>query len=249
MTADNCGLQHSPDENLWGKTMSDHILLSADRLIKAATMEQMQREAFSDKGTSMQRVQYSSNTEIDDWNLNEFMFSNDEEEEKMECRICQEEDFVNKMEAPCGCIGSLKLAHRECIQQWCNEKKNTTCEICNQPYQAGYTTPSPPPPPPPSDTIITIRQVNLFDHRNDRRPSTFPAPATARAAEYLVDGEYDEFATPSGTRNAVIASTVLVFTAILMMKLAFSFVDEEDRSIGNIFSTKLAFILILDSDI
>ncbi|KVH97747.1 Protein of unknown function DUF3675 [Cynara cardunculus var. scolymus] len=39
-----------------------------------------------------------------------------------ECRICQEEDSIDKLETPCACNGSLKYAHRKCVQHWCNEK-------------------------------------------------------------------------------------------------------------------------------
>eukprot|EP01018_Ginkgo_biloba_P037600 Gb_12336 [translate_table: standard] len=51
---------------------------------------------------------------------------------QVECRICQEEDDDTNMEAPCACSGSLKYAHRKCVQRWCNEKGDTTCEICHQ---------------------------------------------------------------------------------------------------------------------
>lgn len=27
--------------------------------------------------------------------------------ERSECRVCQEEDFIHKMEAPCGCKGTI----------------------------------------------------------------------------------------------------------------------------------------------
>ncbi|OIW13415.1 hypothetical protein TanjilG_33064 [Lupinus angustifolius] len=60
------------------------------------------------------------------------------------CRIChEEEDFENStsMEAPCSCSGTIKFAHRDCIQRWCNEKGNTICEICLQEYGPGYTAP------------------------------------------------------------------------------------------------------------
>ncbi|KAK8570275.1 hypothetical protein V6N13_002967 [Hibiscus sabdariffa] len=57
------------------------------------------------------------------------------------CRICHEEEFesLKSLEAPCACSGSVKFAHRDCIQRWCNEKGNTTCEICLQKYEPGYT--------------------------------------------------------------------------------------------------------------
>lgn len=50
----------------------------------------------------------------------------------VECRICHDEDEDSNMEIPCSCRGSLKYAHRRCVQKWCNEKGNTICEICQQ---------------------------------------------------------------------------------------------------------------------
>ncbi|KAL4370406.1 hypothetical protein HN51_014900 [Arachis hypogaea] len=57
------------------------------------------------------------------------------------CRICHEEEFESSttLEAPCSCSGTVKFAHRDCIQRWCNEKGNTICELCLQQYQPGYT--------------------------------------------------------------------------------------------------------------
>lgn len=61
----------------------------------------------------------------------------------VECRICQDEDDDRNMETPCSCCGSLKYAHRRCVQRWCNEKGNTLCEICHQQFKPGYTAPPP----------------------------------------------------------------------------------------------------------
>ncbi|KAF7818145.1 E3 ubiquitin-protein ligase MARCH7-like [Senna tora] len=57
------------------------------------------------------------------------------------CRICHEEEFESSesFEAPCACSGTVKFAHRDCIQRWCDEKGNTICEICLQQYEPGYT--------------------------------------------------------------------------------------------------------------
>ncbi|XP_010429147.1 PREDICTED: uncharacterized protein LOC104713668 [Camelina sativa] len=55
------------------------------------------------------------------------------------CRICHEEEEESFFEVPCACSGSVKFAHRSCIQRWCDEKGNTTCEICLQVYRDGYT--------------------------------------------------------------------------------------------------------------
>ncbi|KAG5391279.1 hypothetical protein IGI04_032820 [Brassica rapa subsp. trilocularis] len=60
------------------------------------------------------------------------------------CRICHEEEAESYFEAPCSCSGTLKFAHRDCIQRWCDEKGNTICEICLQEYKPGYTTTSKP---------------------------------------------------------------------------------------------------------
>ena len=49
----------------------------------------------------------------------------------VECRICQEEDSIKNLESPCACTGSLKYAHRACVQRWCNEKGDIICEICH----------------------------------------------------------------------------------------------------------------------
>ncbi|KAM1015348.1 hypothetical protein ACFX2I_045126 [Malus domestica] len=73
-----------------------------------------------------------------------------------ECRICQEEDYLHKLEAPCRCNGTLKFAHRDCVQKWINERLSMTCEICNQPYEAGYTMVIPPPQPSPQTENVTI---------------------------------------------------------------------------------------------
>ncbi|GAB4832348.1 hypothetical protein Ancab_006364 [Ancistrocladus abbreviatus] len=61
----------------------------------------------------------------------------------VECRICHDEDEESNMETPCACCGSLKYAHRRCVQRWCNEKGDTICEICLQQFKPGYATPPP----------------------------------------------------------------------------------------------------------
>ncbi|XP_027929945.1 uncharacterized protein LOC114186117 isoform X2 [Vigna unguiculata] len=49
------------------------------------------------------------------------------------------------MDTPCSCCGTLKYAHQNCVQRWCNEKGDTTCEICQQQLKPGYTVPPLPP--------------------------------------------------------------------------------------------------------
>lgn len=61
--------------------------------------------------------------------------------EFVQCRICHDEDEDSNMDTPCSCSGTLKYAHHQCIQRWCNEKGDTLCEICRQQYKSGYTAP------------------------------------------------------------------------------------------------------------
>ncbi|KAG2330901.1 hypothetical protein Bca52824_002081 [Brassica carinata] len=73
------------------------------------------------------------------------------------CRICHEEEAESFFEVPCACSGTVKFAHRDCIQRWCNEKGNTTCEICLQVYRHGYTA-IPKPPKMIEEEEVTIRE-------------------------------------------------------------------------------------------
>uniref|UniRef100_A0A0E0ELX9 RING-CH-type domain-containing protein n=1 Tax=Oryza meridionalis TaxID=40149 RepID=A0A0E0ELX9_9ORYZ len=77
----------------------------------------------------------------------------------VECRICQEEDNISNLESPCACTGSLKYAHRACVQRWCDEKGDLTCEICHEPYKHGYTAL---PRAHPDETTIDIRQAFIL---------------------------------------------------------------------------------------
>ncbi|WVZ98119.1 hypothetical protein U9M48_043597 [Paspalum notatum var. saurae] len=76
----------------------------------------------------------------------------------MQCRICheEEEEGCATMESPCGCSGSLKYAHRGCVQRWCDEKGSTLCEICLQNFEPGYT--MPPKRIPEVETALTISE-------------------------------------------------------------------------------------------
>ncbi|CAI7801372.1 unnamed protein product [Closterium sp. NIES-54] len=80
-----------------------------------------------------------------------------EDRDAKECRICQEEDDVSKLDVPCACSGSLKYAHHDCIQRWCNEKGNTQCEICHHPFKEGYTAPPPPASPPITPGLVALQ--------------------------------------------------------------------------------------------
>ncbi|CAN8251888.1 unnamed protein product [Cochlearia groenlandica] len=144
----------------------------------------------------------------------------DEEEpfiQSVECRICQEEDSVKNLESPCSCSGSLKYAHRKCVQRWCNEKGDTICEICHKPYQSGYTAP---PPPPVDDIVIDIGEdwangvpIDLNDPR---------ILAMAAAERRFFDADYDEYADSNSSGAAFCRSVALILMALLLLRHAFS---------------------------
>ncbi|KAJ8772981.1 hypothetical protein K2173_028158 [Erythroxylum novogranatense] len=137
----------------------------------------------------------------------------------IECRICQEEDSIKNLETPCACSGSLKFAHRKCVQRWCNEKGDITCEICHQPYQPDYT--APPPPPQPEETTIDIGEgwtiagtpLDLHDPR---------ILAMAAAERHFLEAEYDEYADSSASGAAFCRSAALILMALLLLRHAMS---------------------------
>ncbi|KAM0954432.1 putative transcription factor C2H2 family [Dioscorea sansibarensis] len=85
------------------------------------------------------------------------------------CRICHEEEDEKdtKMESPCACSGTLKFAHRGCIQRWCEEKGSTVCEICLQKFEPGY---SAPPKKALVDVPVTIRDSLEVQRHYEARP-------------------------------------------------------------------------------
>ncbi|XP_057427739.1 uncharacterized protein LOC130721032 isoform X1 [Lotus japonicus] len=120
--------------------MGDHFDLLVDRLLTESTLE----AALESRKRSMQAACSVVNDTKVDISLIKMGPGDIKYPGKMvECRICHDDDEDSNMEAPCSCCGSLKYAHRRCIQRWCNEKGDTTCEICHQPFKPGYTAPPP----------------------------------------------------------------------------------------------------------
>ncbi|KAF5180320.1 RING/FYVE/PHD zinc finger superfamily protein [Thalictrum thalictroides] len=167
--------------------MSDHVVLYVDHLNSSSTIPTVRGIETSACGSS---------TLISNARISEEHEKSDEElpliQAVLECRICQEEDHLQNLESPCGCSGSLKYAHRKCIQRWCDEKRDTTCEICHQTYQPGYTAPLPSWPSRPDDTSIDIsgRWVISGPPVHLRDPHLFTMAATE---SHLLDTQYDEF--------------------------------------------------------
>ncbi|RLN24330.1 hypothetical protein C2845_PM07G07800 [Panicum miliaceum] len=129
-----------------------------------------------------------------------------------QCRICHDEEDESgaTMESPCGCSGSLKYAHRGCVQRWCDEKGSTLCEICLQNFEPGYTVP--PKKPQPADVAVTIRE-SLEVPRLNYEPGEEDA-ALAGAG----DPEYAECARAAGRSASWCRSVAVTFTVVLLLR-------------------------------
>ncbi|PQP93109.1 uncharacterized protein Pyn_31164 [Prunus yedoensis var. nudiflora] len=215
--------------------MGDHLVLCVDRFTKPESLQSLQgNEApgSSSEGSCSQSAELPT-CAIDVKGVGEEVVSEEEEPliQTVECRICQEEDSVKNLEVPCACSGSLKFAHRKCVQRWCNEKGDITCEICHQPYQPGYT--APPPPPQSEDTTIDISEGwtisgTPLDLRDPR------LLAMAAAERHFLEAEYDEYADTNASGAAFCRSAALILMALLLLRHALTLPngdgDDDDAS-------------------
>ncbi|KAL3641537.1 hypothetical protein CASFOL_012352 [Castilleja foliolosa] len=129
-----------------------------------------------------------------------------------ECRICQEEDEEKDMEAPCACNGTLKFAHRKCIQRWCNKKGNITCEICNQIFSPNYSSP----PPRSNGDVMTIDIRQAWGQHIDLRDPRFLAFAAAER-QYL-QAEYDDYALANSGTLTCFRTVALILMVLLLIR-------------------------------
>ncbi|KAK8657688.1 hypothetical protein V6N13_035915 [Hibiscus sabdariffa] len=200
--------------------MGDHLVLCVDRLITPESLQSMQEtEAAGSSGKGSSQASEPDACAIVVKEVEEHGSCDEEEPliQTAECRICQEEDGIKNLETPCACSGSLKFAHRKCVQHWCNEKGDITCEICHQPYQPGYT--APPPPPQSEDATIDISEgwtisgapLDLRDPR---------IIAVAAAERHLLEADYDEYADTNASGAAFCRSAVLILMALLLLRHA-----------------------------
>ncbi|MCO5557211.1 hypothetical protein L7F22_010771 [Adiantum nelumboides] len=129
-----------------------------------------------------------------------------------ECRICQEEEDPSLLEAPCDCSGTLKYAHRECVQRWCNEKGDTTCEICLQPYKQGY-----------SVSQLQYRGENIALDLSDPWEMELRDPrilALAAAQRRLLEAEYEDRSAIDTRSAACCRFVVIIFMGLLLLRHA-----------------------------
>ncbi|GFQ04342.1 probable E3 ubiquitin ligase sud1 [Phtheirospermum japonicum] len=129
-----------------------------------------------------------------------------------ECRICQEEDEEKDMEAPCACNGTLKFAHRKCIQRWCNKKGDITCEICNQIFSPNYSSP----PPRSNADVMTIDIRQAWGPHIDLRDPRFLAFAAAE--RQFLQSEYDDYALANSGTLTCFRTVALILMVLLLIR-------------------------------
>ncbi|KAD3068704.1 hypothetical protein E3N88_36584 [Mikania micrantha] len=122
------------------------------------------------------------------------------------CRICHEAEFESSksLEAPCSCSGTVKFAHRDCIQRWCDEKGNTNCEICLQKFEPGYTAPLP--KKASQETHVTIRE----SLEASRTAENLVIIAIADEEESLVEREYAECSSTADATASLCRTLALI---------------------------------------
>ncbi|PSS13457.1 E3 ubiquitin-protein like [Actinidia chinensis var. chinensis] len=188
--------------------MGDHFVLLVDRLLTEATLE---AAIESRRNLSKQLIALQPDDIKIDCSSHERGSRDCSSPRKIvECRICQDEDEDSNMESPCSCCGSLKYAHRRCVQRWCDEKGDTVCEICHQPFKPGYTA------PPPMFQLGSI-PVNFRGHwaiarRDLNNPRII---AMVSADRNFLHPDYDD--TASASRSLLCCRSVAVIFMVLLI--------------------------------
>ncbi|KAG9449067.1 hypothetical protein H6P81_009032 [Aristolochia fimbriata] len=187
--------------------MGDHLVLLMDRLITESTLD-----AVIERRNQAQTPSPSTVVVETEFSYNRKICADPSTPPKLvECRICQDEDEDSNMESPCSCSGSLKYAHRKCIQRWCNEKGDTICEICQQEFKPGYTAP---PQLFQYGGIPMNFRGNWEISRRDIHNSRFIA-MVATDRDFL-GPDYDDYSS-TNTRSLVCCRTVAAIFMLLLV--------------------------------
>ncbi|KAJ8548238.1 hypothetical protein K7X08_030707 [Anisodus acutangulus] len=188
--------------------MGDHFVFLVDRLLTESTLE-----AAIESRNQKQLASPTNNSAVD-------CSSRDSDpmlspRKMVECRICQDEDVDWNMEVPCSCCGSLKYAHRRCVQRWCNEKGDTICEICHQPFRPGYTAPPP---------IFRLGGIPMnfrgnwgIVRRDLNNPRLIAVVSTDR--DFINSDDYDDDYAVSTSRSMMCCRSVaMIFMLLLILR-------------------------------
>lgn len=131
----------------------------------------------------------------------------------VECRICHDEDEDLNMETPCSCRGSLKYAHRKCVQRWCNEKGDIICEICHQQFKPGYS--APPPLFHYGGVPLNLRGNWEISRREQQNPQII---AMVTSDHDYMDTDFDEYSAPSQRSLICCRLVAIIFMVLLVLR-------------------------------
>ncbi|KAK8692960.1 hypothetical protein V6N13_070561 [Hibiscus sabdariffa] len=196
--------------------MSDHLVLCVDRLTKPESLQSVQGSEDVGSSGDGSVVAEQDVCAIDVEEVEEHGSCDEEEPllQTVECRICQDEDNIKNLEAPCSCSGSLKFAHRKCVQRWCDEKGDIICEICHQSYEPGYMSP---PPPRPEVATIDISEWTVSGAPLDLHNQRIFAVA---AEHHLLEPGYDEYSNNDSSGTEFFRAATLTLLALLFLRHA-----------------------------
>ncbi|KAJ4974147.1 hypothetical protein NE237_007321 [Protea cynaroides] len=190
--------------------MGDHFVLLMDRLLTESTLEAAIGNRNMSLQTSLSAVE-ATTQEISSHSLD---FNDGSSPMKLvECRICQDDDYDSNMETPCSCCGSLKYAHRRCIQRWCDEKGDTICEICNQQFKPGYT--APPKLFRYGGIPMNFRGNWEISRRDLRNPQFIAMVATDRN---FLDPDHNEYSAATSKTLLCCRIVAIIFMVVLVLR-------------------------------
>ncbi|XP_074294056.1 uncharacterized protein LOC141621435 isoform X2 [Silene latifolia] len=184
--------------------MGDHLALLVNRLLTESTLH----AAIESRNNQAKEVEYEDD---DEYLVPKIDIKNVSYPRKMvECRICQDEDLDSNMETPCSCCGSLKYAHRRCVQRWCNEKGDTVCEICHQKFEPGYRAPPP---------LLKYGRIPVNFRRswqiNRRELALAQLPQTVSSEHSLIISDFEEPCSRSLVFRFAVAA---IFIGLLILR-------------------------------
>ncbi|XP_057421559.1 uncharacterized protein LOC130715468 [Lotus japonicus] len=154
------------------------------------------------------------------------------------CRFCHQDGLEERLEEPCGCIGSVKFAHRKCVAQWCNTKRDTTCEICKQPYQPNYAVTTPPP----------YDDVEIYMSERWRIPFTetrvlTPLQLAERGINRLLRSMNVDFSLRNPTVGMIFGTALLLFLAAMVIRDASHYAPSKEDKIVHVLFCALMVII------
>ncbi|OIW06967.1 hypothetical protein TanjilG_18355 [Lupinus angustifolius] len=190
--------------------MGDHFVLLVDRMLTESTLE----SALQSRNSLMQAASSALNDmEVDVSSMKKGLHGAKSPGKLVECKICHDEDDDFNMETPCSCCGSLKYAHRKCIQRWCNEKGDTTCEICHQQFKPGYTAPPP---------LFRFGHIPMSFRGNweisRRELNSAHVVSMVPTDQNLINSNYDEYSASSTGSLICCRSVAVIFMALLILR-------------------------------